>query len=156
MPERVVHSTIVLERKLTAAPERVFEAFANGTMKRRWFANAAQNEVEEFAVDCRVGGEERLRYRFKEGTPLPGAVLESRGTYLEIVPGRRIVSSSTMALGGRVFSASLVTVELIPDGAGTELVVTHQGAFFEGADGPAMREQGWRTLLDSLEATLES
>jgi hypothetical protein len=33
---------------------------------------------------------------------------------------------------------------------GTELILTHQGAFFEGADGPEMREEGWRKLLERL------
>ena len=33
---------------------------------------------------------------------------------------------------------------------GTDLIVTHQGAFFEGSDGAQMREQGWRKLLDKL------
>jgi hypothetical protein len=28
--------------------------------------------------------------------------------------------------------------------------LTHQGAYFEGADGPKMREEGWKTLLDKL------
>ena len=33
---------------------------------------------------------------------------------------------------------------------GTNLVLTFQSAFLEGADGPAMREAGWRVLLDKL------
>ena len=31
---------------------------------------------------------------------------------------------------------------------------TEQAAFFEGADGPQMREDGWRKLLDQLAAEL--
>jgi hypothetical protein len=38
----------------------------------------------------------------------------------------------------------------LPSEAGTDLIFTHQGAFFEGADGPEMREAGWRKLLDRL------
>jgi hypothetical protein len=38
----------------------------------------------------------------------------------------------------------------LPSGTGTDLVLTHQGAFFEGADGPEMREAGWRKLLGRL------
>ena len=45
---------------------------------------------------------------------------------------------------------SLVTVELLASEAGTDVILTHQGAFFEGADGPEMREEGWRKLLDRL------
>jgi uncharacterized protein YndB with AHSA1/START domain len=55
-----------------------------------------------------------------------------------------------MTLGDRRISASLVTVEFLPTDRGTDLICTHQGAFFEGADGPQMREAGWRHLLEQL------
>jgi uncharacterized protein YndB with AHSA1/START domain len=112
------------------------------------------HEVEEFTSDFRVGGTERLRYRFKEGTPFPGVELTNQGTYQEIVPNRRIVSASTMALGGKPISASLVTIELVPTANGTDLICTHQGAFFEGADGPQIREAGWRKLIENLATEL--
>ncbi len=47
-----------------------------------------------------------------------------------------------------------MTIDLVPTEKGTDLICTHQGAFFEGADGPKMREAGWRTLLDKLTAEL--
>jgi uncharacterized protein YndB with AHSA1/START domain len=59
-----------------------------------------------------------------------------------------------MAFGNKPFSASLVTVELVPTDKGTDLICTHQGAFFEGADGPQIREAGWRKLIDNLAADL--
>ena len=71
-----------------------------------------------------------------------------------MVPNRRIVSASTMALGNKPISASLVTVELVPTDKGTDLICTHQGAYFEGADGPQIREAGWRKLLDNLATEL--
>jgi hypothetical protein len=55
-----------------------------------------------------------------------------------------------MSIGERRISASLGTVEFLPSGTGTDLILTHQGAFFEGADGPEMREEGWRKLLERL------
>jgi len=69
---------------------------------------------------------------------------------MDIVPNRRIVTASTMAVGEKCISASLVTFELLASETGTELIFTHQGAFFEGSDGPEMREAGWRKLLDRL------
>jgi hypothetical protein len=42
-------------------------------------------------------------------------------------------------------------VEFLPNGKGTILAFTEQGAFFEGADGPEMREQGWKSLIGQLE-----
>jgi hypothetical protein len=55
-----------------------------------------------------------------------------------------------MAVGDKCISASLVTVEFLTSETGTDLILTHQGAFFEGADGPEMRQAGWRKLLDRL------
>ena len=55
-----------------------------------------------------------------------------------------------MTLGDQRISASLVTFEFLPADKGTDLICTHQGAFFEGADGPQIREAGWRNLLDQL------
>jgi uncharacterized protein YndB with AHSA1/START domain len=128
----------------------VFSAFADPCQKRRWFAEGASHEIEEFEMDFRAGGVERLRYRFKEGTPFQGVVVINEGTFQDIVPERRVVTASAMSLGGKRISASLVTVELLPTDAGTDLICTHQGAFFEGADGPQIREAGWRHLLEQL------
>jgi hypothetical protein len=55
-----------------------------------------------------------------------------------------------MTLAEKCISASLGTVELLPTASGTRLLFTHQGAFFEGADGPQMREAGWHKLLEKL------
>jgi uncharacterized protein YndB with AHSA1/START domain len=74
----------------------------------------------------------------------------SDGIYLDIVPGRRIVIAATMVVGDRRISATLGTFEVVPAVDGTVLVLTHQAAFFEGADGPQMREEGWRKILDRL------
>ena len=105
-------------------------------------------------MDFRVGGEERTRYRFKEGTPFPGVLLVTDGSIQDIVPDRRMVIASTMTLGERRISSTLVTFELLKSEQGTDLILTHQGAFYEGADGPKMREDGWRGLMDSLAAEL--
>ena len=75
-------------------------------------------------------------------------------TYQDIVPNRRIVFAYTMTIGDRRMSASLATFEFVPADQGTDLIFTQQGAFFEGADGPQMREEGWRKLLEKLAAEL--
>jgi uncharacterized protein YndB with AHSA1/START domain len=151
MEERsVIHSTFVIERSYSATPERVFSAFADPAKKRRWFVEAQHHDVEHYEMDFRVGGKELYRLRFKEGSPLKGLALINDGGYLDLVPNHRVVLASSMAIAEKCVSVSLVTIELLPSDKGTDLICTHQGAFFEGSGGPAMREEGWRKLLDRL------
>lgn len=151
-----VHDTFTLSRTYPQPQQRVFAAFADPEKKRRWYAAGEHHDIESFELDFRVGGAERALYRFKPGTPFDGATYTHEGVHLDIVRDRRIVIGSAMAMHERRFSASLVTIELVPDGSGTRLVCTHQGAFFEDADGPRMREAGWDKLLQRLATSLAS
>ena len=149
--QSVTHSTFVIERSYPATPERVFAALADPASKRRWFAESENHQVEAFDMDFRVGGNEIARYRFtKEGTPFKGTAFTNNASYLDIVPNRRVVIASTMAIGEKRISASLATIELLATENGTDLIFTHQGAFFEGSDGPQIREVGWRQLFEKL------
>lgn len=151
MEERsVTHSTFAIERSYPTTPERVFAAFADPIKKRRWFAGGEGADVAEFEMDFRVGGRERTKRRSKDTSPLKGAMLTNETTYQDIEPLRRIVIAYTMAVGDKRISASLATFEFLPKEKGTELVFTEQAAFFEGADGPQIREQGWRQILENL------
>ncbi|HZU25422.1 MAG TPA: SRPBCC family protein [Bryobacteraceae bacterium] len=156
MPEpSVIHNTFVLERSYPKPPERVFAAFSNPAVKRRWFGGSDSHEIAEFESDFRVGGAERLSFPLGNQTPFPGVLLTNEVRYQDIVPNQRIVTASTMDIGGKRVSSSLITFEFLPTDKGTDLICTHQGAFFEGSGGPKIREDGWRKLLDSLAAELE-
>jgi uncharacterized protein YndB with AHSA1/START domain len=151
----VVHSTFTMERSYPKAPERVFAAFADAAKKRRWYAEGDHHNIEEYALDFRVGGAETLRSRLKEGTPFPGAVIFYDNRFEDIVANERIVIASTMTFADKRVSTTLVTIELLETGEGTDLLCTHQGAFFPGSDGPQFREAGWRKLFDRLGAELD-
>lgn len=148
--QSVIHSTFVIERTYPATPERVFAAFSDPVQKRRWFIEGDHHEVEHFDMDFRVGGQEHAKMRFPEGTPIPGAVFTNDTIYQDIVPNCRVVFTSTMSLDDKHISASLATIELLPTDKGTNLICTHQGAFFEGSDGPERRKDGWEKLLNNL------
>lgn len=152
MKPTVTHSTFTIERSYPSAPEKVFAAFADPQKKRRWYADGDGRKAEVFEMDFRVGGNDRTLTRLGPNTPFPGLALINHTVYQDIVPSRRIVFAYTMTLGENRISASLATVEFVPMEHGTHLIFTDQGAFFEGADGPKMREQGWSHLLDGIAA----
>ena len=145
-----VHGNFTIERSYRTAPARVFAAFADPAKKKSWFAVSDTHEIQAFESDFRVGGVERLHYRFGDNSPIPGEILTNEGYHHDIVPDRRIVTSSHMAIAGRPISVALVTVELTPNDGGTDVTLTFQGVFFEGSDGPEMRRGGWEKLLDRL------
>jgi len=149
MPERVHHHTFTIARTYEAAPDRVFAAFADPATKRRWFAEGGKSEVEEFTADFQVGGQEYSRFRFQGGT-----LCENHTLYQDIQPDQYIILTYTMSIAGRRISSSQATIELLAKGKGTYLVFTDEVAYLEGADGPAMREEGWSKLLDQMAAQL--
>lgn len=155
MAQAAQFDTFTLERTFAAPLARVFRAFSDPHEKKRWFAEGAQHEIEQYNMQFEVGGREQARYRFKPGTPFAGVALESDGYFLDIVQQHRIVAAATMAMDERRFSASLHTFEFFSDGPdATRLVFTHQAMYGDGADGPELRRIGWQQLLDQLHAVL--
>ncbi|MEU8299073.1 SRPBCC domain-containing protein [Micromonospora sp. NPDC048909] len=140
----IVHSTFNLERHYAAPPDTVFAAWADPAVKARWFAGPAA----EHELDFRVGGRERAGGRHD------GKLLSFESRYHDIVPGQRIVCSSTLAADGTVVTVSVTTVEFTADGDGTRLSLTEQGTYLDGYEQPAWRQQGTGSQLDALAAEL--
>jgi uncharacterized protein YndB with AHSA1/START domain len=143
------HATFTIERRYPVPPARVFAAWADPVQKARWFGGGGDWTPTERISDFREGGHDRAAGRWKSGT-----VTEFDAYYLDIVPDRRIVYSYVMRLDERRISVSLATVECLPDGAGTRLVITEQGAFLDGYEDNGSREHGTGFLMDLMGATL--
>ena len=146
----VVHSTFVVEKNYPKEPERVFAAFADPAKKRRWWAESDAHEIREFTMDFQLGGKDRLVYQFGPESPLPGMTITNEGFYQDIVENRRIVMAQRMTLGEKRIMAALLTIELLPARGGTDLICTHQGAYFDWPQGAQSLEQGWTGLIERL------
>jgi uncharacterized protein YndB with AHSA1/START domain len=132
----------------------VFTALSDPNKVRRWMGGGEHSELLEFHCEFREGGKQVLKYKMGPETPIAGAVITNEAWFQHIVLDERVVTASTMKMGDRIFSASQVTFVLVPTDMGTDMIITHQGAFFEGSDGPARREQGWNALADKLVAAV--
>ena len=127
----------------------MFNAFADPAIKSRWFGDPDM-PPSEYSLDFRVGGREINR-----GGPPGGPTFSFEAVYQDVVPNERIVTTYEMHMGDARISVSLSTVEFKPDGAGTRLRYTEQGAVLDGHDTAEVREHGTRELLDALGAVLE-
>jgi uncharacterized protein YndB with AHSA1/START domain len=136
----VTHATFTLERTYEVSPDRVFNAWADATVKVHWFAGSADG----YELDFRVGGLER------NSAMHDGKKITWESLYREIIPNERIVYTSVLSEQDTVATVSLTTVELVPVDEGTRLVLIEAGAYLDGGEQPAWREQGTGDWLDAL------
>jgi len=146
----VIHNTFVIERSFPQSPARVFSAFAQPALKRRWYAESDAHEIQDYHMDFRKGGNERFRYRFKEGHPIAGSEIANESTYQDIVDETRIVMTTRMSLNGKPIVVMLTTIEFAAAEKGTDVILTHQGTYIDWPDGVKMIEMGWRGLIERL------
>ena len=147
--EAPTHGQFTLSRILRASPAQVFAAFADPAVKAKWFPGNPAFTQTERSMDVRPGGRERLKGRWPQGL-----VTCFDAVYFDVVENERLVYAYEMHLDERKISVSLATLTMAPEGEGTRLTVTEQGAFLNGyADGGA-RETGTAGLLDGLERWL--
>ena len=140
----VQHASFVIERTFDAPVSRVFASWSDPEAKRRWFAPGN----DAYTLDFRVGGRE-----FNHGEH-GGDAYTYIATIHEVALDERIVFAYDLDKNDVRISVSLVTVQLVPDGARTRMTYTEYDAYFDGADTPEMREHGTRELIDALEKAL--
>jgi uncharacterized protein YndB with AHSA1/START domain len=149
----VIHGTFTIEREYPYPPARVFAAWADPKAKAQWFAAPRELCAEVIREqEFKVGGRERLRGEWKNGR-----VTDFQCVYQDIVQDRRIVYCYNMYANEQKLSVSLATIEFEPQngGKGTKLILTEQGAFLDGDDGAAGREQGTKGLVENLARYLQ-
>jgi uncharacterized protein YndB with AHSA1/START domain len=135
--------SLVLKRRLKAAPEKVYQAWTKPEQMTRWWGVTDNPKPPIAEADLRVGG--RFRVQFWDPKNEHHSV---SGTYREVVPNRKLAFS--WAWQSTPERESMVTIELDPVNDGTVLTLTHEQFFSEKARDD--HGVGWGMALDRLEA----
>jgi uncharacterized protein YndB with AHSA1/START domain len=131
-----------MERRFSAPPDAVFDAWTNPDVLQRWWAAAPGWETPLAEVDLRPGG----RYRLTMRDPQTGAEHTVGGEYIEVRrPDRLIYTWAWEPAGG----SSRVTVDFRADGDGTRVELSHSELSSE--ESRAQHEHGWNACFDNLE-----
>lgn len=140
-------STIHLHRVLTAKPDKVFRAFIEPDAIASWIPPFGFL-CTVFELDVRVGGKQRMSFRnFTTGNGHSFG-----GTYLEVVPGERLVYTDKFDdpnLPGEM----KVTVTFKAVLCGTELTIEQAGV--PDVIPPEMCYLGWQESLRKLAKLVE-
>ena len=139
--------TVRLHRVLTAPPERVYRAFLDAAAVAKWLPPDGFT-CTVHALDATVGG----RYRMTFTNLTSGNSHSFGGTYLELVPGERIVHDDRFD-DPNLPGTMVTTITLREVFCGTELHVVQEGI-------PEMIpvEQcylGWQQSLELLKRLVE-
>jgi uncharacterized protein YndB with AHSA1/START domain len=126
-----------VERRVAASPASVYAFLTESERWGRWQGAGAD-------VDAVAGGHFRM-------TMANGMVAEGR--FLELVPEERVVFTWGW-LGNAAVppGSSTVEIELVPDGEGTLVRLTHRGL---PADEIEIHDVGWRHYLPRLALVAE-
>ncbi len=129
---------IVVERRIAAAPEFVWELVSEPNRWLRW-------QGVEAEIEARPGGVHRVNIR---GDAFAG------GEVVEVVPNERISFTWGFEIPDHPLprGSTLVVIDLIPDGDGTLLRLTQERV----PDGFDAVRHGWEHYLDRLVVVAES
>jgi uncharacterized protein YndB with AHSA1/START domain len=135
-------ATVVVERRLGAPPEAVFDAWLDPHCLGSWLFRTPAGALARVEVEPRVGG------RFRVDERRDDEVAEHHGEYVELDRPRRLAFDFWTS-----FSAerTRVTIDIAPAAGGSLLILTHDGVWPDWAD---KTRTGWTTILEGLANSL--
>ncbi len=138
---------LTVRRDFAAPPERVFDAWLDPAMARRFLFATPDGEMQAVEIDARVGGTARIVER------RPGGDAVHRLKFEAIERPHRLVflfAADPAAEG----EWTRVTIDIAANDTGCTLTLTHemdpQWAAYEDRT-----RHGWTTILDSLARIME-
>jgi uncharacterized protein YndB with AHSA1/START domain len=133
-----VHTT----HRFAAKRERVFDAWLDAKTAGKWLFATPTGTITRCEIDPRVGGKFSI---VRED----GMEIDHVGEYIEIDRPRRLV----FTFGVPKFSSetTCVVVEIVANGEGSELTLTHEGVL---PDYGERTKEGWAGILGNLEKSI--
>jgi len=136
---QIVQGSFTLRRDWAATPARVFAAWADPEVKKRWFFGPPGKWSEIRRIqDFRVGGLEIVEGHFAEH----GLTTRFEARHHLIEPDRRLIFVYDLFLNDALHSVTLASLRLEPAGERTKVTYAEQIAFLDGEDGTEMRRSG--------------
>ena len=137
-------SALTMRRIFHAPRARVFDAWTDPEMMRRWLA-PREVHVAQAVADARVGGEYEITMEWPDGERMLVC-----GRYVEISRPERLVMTwewESEELAARC--ETLITLEFHERGDETEMVLTHDRFTDEAMRG--RHEHGWTGCFEKLD-----
>jgi len=137
-------TALVLRRTYDAPRERVFAAWTQPDIIRRWMGPVA-GTVAEIVFEARAGAPYRIVMLAADGERFV-----ARGTVRELRAPERLAMTWQWEDddGNLEGNETILSLDFHDRGGKTELVLTHEN--FTGEEQRARHEQGWAAILDKL------
>ena len=140
---------LVLTRLIAAPPEKVYRCWTEPALLKQWFApKPYTTPVAE--LDVRPGGTALIVMRGPDGKDLPNP-----GVYLEVVPGRRLVSTDAYVSAWVPSAKPFLTIIVTFDPEDGKTRYTARARHWSAADCEAHEKMGfhdgWGRCTDQLE-----
>lgn len=136
---------ITVKRRIAAPAQVIFDAWLNPASLAEWMRPCSSGTMKSTVqVDAREGG------AFEITMHVPSGPVRHTGVYQRIDAPRQLVFTWNSVHAGQ--HDSLVTVDFLPEGKATEVVITHERL---PEDKLAGHTAGWTEILGQLVLTLE-
>ncbi|MEJ6640683.1 MAG: SRPBCC domain-containing protein [Octadecabacter sp.] len=138
--------TFIYTRDAALPPARMWPLLTTADMRAIWGAPDAGKTLDTVASDVRVGGVDHQRCG-----PADAPEFESHTRWYHLSEPETAVYTEVIEAGGMALGASLVTLNLTPNGSGATLNVSVAVSSFVGPEMIAEFKGGWDGSMANLD-----